>query len=108
MLILQEFYAQMKVCLTEALKTSQEDRHLVVNLETARWELADAEMEMKWLKSAMTSEKEYEQVQKKVDEFKLKLEKERLVILSTALHINDGLSSSWFYITLPVVIVYIS
>ncbi|GLT71354.1 hypothetical protein SLA2020_433820 [Shorea laevis] len=69
--------AQMKGCLTEALKASQEDRHLAVNLETARWELADAEMELQWLKSAMTSDKEYEQVHKKVDEFKVKLEKER-------------------------------
>ncbi|GLU19552.1 hypothetical protein SLE2022_357980 [Rubroshorea leprosula] len=69
---------QMKGCLTEGLKASQEDRHLVINLETTRWELADAEKELKWLKSALTSsEREYELVQRKVDEFQGKLDKER-------------------------------
>ncbi|GLT39461.1 hypothetical protein SLA2020_136500 [Shorea laevis] len=69
---------QMKGCVTEALKASQEDRHLVINLETTRWELADAEKELKWLKSALTSsEREYELVQRKVDECQGKLDKER-------------------------------
>ncbi|KAL6975025.1 E3 ubiquitin-protein ligase BRE1-like 2 [Sarracenia purpurea var. burkii] len=69
---------QMKVCLAEALKSTQEDRHLVVNLETTRWELADAEKELKWLKSAVSSsEKESEQIQRKMDEVQAKLDSER-------------------------------
>lgn len=69
---------QMKVCLTEAIKSTQEDRHFMISLETAKWELADAEKELKWLKSAVTSsDKDYEQVQRKVDEFQVKLDKER-------------------------------
>ncbi|XWS73440.1 hypothetical protein CRYUN_Cryun02cG0129000 [Craigia yunnanensis] len=34
---------QMKVCLTDAIKFTQEDRHFMISLETAKWELADAE-----------------------------------------------------------------
>ncbi|XP_021277938.1 E3 ubiquitin-protein ligase BRE1-like 2 isoform X1 [Herrania umbratica] len=69
---------QMKVCLTEAIKSTQEDRHFMISLETAKWELADAEKELKWLKSTVTSsDKDYEQVQRKVDEFQVKLDKER-------------------------------
>ena len=72
----------MKVCLTEAIKFTQEDRHFMISLETAKWELADAEKELKWLKSAATSsDKDYEQLQGKVDEFQVKLDKERWVIL---------------------------
>ncbi|KAL6976763.1 E3 ubiquitin-protein ligase BRE1-like 2 [Sarracenia purpurea var. burkii] len=69
---------QMKVFLAEALKSTQEDRHLAVNLETTRWELADAEKELKWLKSAVfSSEKESEQIQRKMDEVQAKLDSER-------------------------------
>ncbi|GAV81523.1 zf-C3HC4_3 domain-containing protein [Cephalotus follicularis] len=69
---------QMKVCLTEALKSTQEDRHLAINLETAKWELVDDEKELKWLKSALNlSEKEYEQIQREVDGIQTKLDKER-------------------------------
>ncbi|XWS52410.1 hypothetical protein CRYUN_Cryun11dG0068200 [Craigia yunnanensis] len=69
---------QMKVCLTEAIKFTQEDRHFMICLETAKWELSDAEKELKWLKSAAaSSEKDYEQLQGKVDEFQVKLDKER-------------------------------
>ena len=53
------------------------------SLETAKWELADAEKELKWLKSAAaTSEKDYEQLQHKVDDFQVKLDKERSVFFS--------------------------
>ncbi|XWS71040.1 hypothetical protein CRYUN_Cryun03dG0102700 [Craigia yunnanensis] len=69
---------QMKVCLTDAIKFTQEDRHFTFSLETAKWELADAEKELKCLKSAAaSSEKDYEQLQLKVDEFQVKLDKER-------------------------------
>ena len=70
----------MKVCLTDATKFTQEDRHFMISLETAKWELAGAEKELKWLKSAAaSSEKDYEQLQRKVDEFQVKLDKERWV-----------------------------
>ncbi|XP_012093331.1 E3 ubiquitin-protein ligase BRE1-like 2 isoform X2 [Jatropha curcas] len=69
---------QMKVCLTEAIRYTEEDRHLAVNLETARWELMDAEKELKWLKYAVaSSEKEYEQIQKKMNEIQTELHNER-------------------------------
>lgn len=68
----------MKVCLAEALKHIQDDRHLAVSLETAKWELADAEKELKWLKSALASlEKEYEQIQRKKEEVQMNLDNER-------------------------------
>ncbi|KAL7199237.1 hypothetical protein ACSBR2_021509 [Camellia fascicularis] len=68
----------MKVCIDEALKSTQEDRHLAVNLEIAKWELADAEKELKWLKSAVSSsEKECEQIQRKMDEIQMELDSER-------------------------------
>lgn len=82
----------MKVCLTEAIKSTQEDRHFMISLETAKWELADAEKELKWLKSAVTSsDKDYEQVQRKVDEFQVKLDKERWVFFSPFLDGFPGL-----------------
>ncbi|KAJ9153358.1 hypothetical protein P3X46_026806 [Hevea brasiliensis] len=69
---------QMKVCLAEAIRSTEEDRHVAVNLETARWELMDAEKELKWLKYAgSSSEKEYEQIQKKIDEVQTELHNER-------------------------------
>ncbi|KAK2970137.1 hypothetical protein RJ640_025756 [Escallonia rubra] len=69
---------QLKVYITEALKSTQEDRRLAVNLETVKWELADAEKELKWLKSAVSSsEKEYEQIQRKMDEIQNELDNER-------------------------------
>ncbi|XP_057956407.1 E3 ubiquitin-protein ligase BRE1-like 2 isoform X2 [Malania oleifera] len=69
---------QMKICMSEAVKSTQDDRHLAVNLETAKWELADAEKELKWLKSAATSsEKEYEHIRRKIDDIQLKLDNER-------------------------------
>ncbi|KAI7991095.1 E3 ubiquitin-protein ligase BRE1-like 2 [Camellia lanceoleosa] len=69
---------QMKVCIDETLKSTQEDRHLAVNLEIAKWELADAEKELKWLKSAVSSsEKECEQIQRKMDEIQMEQDSER-------------------------------
>ncbi|XP_039066401.1 E3 ubiquitin-protein ligase BRE1-like 2 isoform X2 [Hibiscus syriacus] len=69
---------QMKVCLTDAVKFTEEDRHFMISLETAKSELADADKEFKWLKSSAAScEKDYEQLQRKVDEFRSKLDKEQ-------------------------------
>ena len=68
---------QMELCLTEAIKCTHEERHLAVNLETAKWELTDAE-ELKWLISATaSSEKEYEQIQQDMDDIEMDLENER-------------------------------
>lgn len=69
---------QMKHCLIEAVRSTEEDRRLAINLESARWELMDAEKELKWLKYAVSSsEKEYEQVQKKINEIQTELDSER-------------------------------
>ncbi|CAN7130911.1 unnamed protein product [Brassica rapa subsp. narinosa] len=69
---------QMKGCFSEAYKLIQEDRHLVLSLETAKGELADAEKEFRWIKSAVSSsEKEYEQISRRTDEIKLELDDER-------------------------------
>ncbi|XP_011010702.1 PREDICTED: E3 ubiquitin-protein ligase BRE1-like 2 isoform X3 [Populus euphratica] len=69
---------QMKHCLIEAVRSTEEDRRLAINLESARWELMEAEKELKWLKYAVSSsEKEYEQVQKKINEIQTELDSER-------------------------------
>ncbi|KFK38684.1 hypothetical protein AALP_AA3G147100 [Arabis alpina] len=69
---------QMKNCFSEAYKLIQEDRHLVLSLETTKWEVADAEKEFRWLKSAVSSsEKEYEQISRRTDDIKLELDDER-------------------------------
>ncbi|KAJ7960321.1 E3 ubiquitin protein ligase [Quillaja saponaria] len=69
---------QMKALMTEAIRSTQEDKHLAVNLESTKWELADADKELKWLKSAVAaSEKEYEQIQKDVDVIEAELDNER-------------------------------
>lgn len=69
---------QMKACLMDALKSTQEDRHLAISLETAKWDLADAERDLKWLKYAYScTEKEYEQIQQKNEEVQRELEAER-------------------------------
>jgi len=68
----------MRHCLIEAVRSTEEDRRLAINLESARWELMDAEKELKWLKYAVSSsEKEYEQVQKKINEIQTELDSER-------------------------------
>lgn len=49
-----------------------------MNLEAAKWELADAEKELKMLKSTVfSSEKEHEQIQRKVDDIQIELDNER-------------------------------
>lgn len=69
---------QMKLVLSEGMRCSQEERHLTANLEAAKWELADAEKELKWLKSASSStEKEYEQIHRNMNEVQMELDKER-------------------------------
>lgn len=68
----------MKALLNEAIKCTEEERHLAVNLETAKWELADAEKEMKSLRSALSSsEKEYEQIQQDIEDAQIELDSER-------------------------------
>ena len=68
----------MKALLNEAIKCMEEERHLAVNLETAKWELADAEKEIKWLRSALSSsEKEYEQIQQDIEDAQIELDGER-------------------------------
>lgn len=62
----------------EALSSIQEDRHMTIKLEAAKWELTDAEKELKMLKSTvLSSEKELEQIQRKVDDIQIELENER-------------------------------
>nr|DAD42139.1 TPA_asm: hypothetical protein HUJ06_000369 [Nelumbo nucifera] len=69
---------QMKVYIAEAGKASLENRHLAVSTEIAKWELADAEKELKWLKAAVaSSDKEFEQNQRKMVEIQKELESER-------------------------------
>ncbi|PIA53230.1 hypothetical protein AQUCO_00900069v1 [Aquilegia coerulea] len=69
---------QMRADLNEASKASLENRHLSLGIESAKWELTDAEKELKWLRSVVTSsEKEFEQTQKTVSELELELENER-------------------------------
>ncbi|XP_065861759.1 E3 ubiquitin-protein ligase BRE1-like 2 isoform X2 [Euphorbia lathyris] len=73
-----QYEEQMKACMEEAIRSTEEDRHFSVNLDTARWELMDADKELKWLKYAVaSSEKEHEQIQKKMDEILSELQNER-------------------------------
>ncbi|KAI4308406.1 hypothetical protein L6164_031486 [Bauhinia variegata] len=69
---------QMKAVLSDAIKSTIEEKHLAVTLESTKWELADAEKELKWLKSAVTSsDKEYDQIQKDVEAVQIELDAER-------------------------------
>jgi E3 ubiquitin-protein ligase BRE1 len=68
----------MKHYVIEAVRSTKEDRHLAINLESALLELMDAEKELKWQKYAVySSQKEYDQIQKKIDEIQTKLVSER-------------------------------
>lgn len=68
----------MKSYLTEAGKACSEHRHLITTVDTSKWELADAEKELKWLRGAISSsEKEFEQNQRKVTELQRDLDRER-------------------------------
>ncbi|CAI8586519.1 unnamed protein product [Vicia faba] len=69
---------QIESLLSEAAKCTQEEKHIAAALEFARRELADAEKELKLLKSiALSSEKEYDQIQKDVEAFEKDLDRER-------------------------------
>lgn len=69
---------QMKANLIQAGKNSVENRHVSIKLENAKMELAHAEKEVKWLRSAFdSSEKEYELNQRKMVELRKELEVER-------------------------------
>lgn len=75
---MQEQILQMKVYHLEVLSSIREDKHSAINLEAAKWELADAEKELKMLKSTISmSEKEHEQIQRKVDDIQKELDTER-------------------------------
>ncbi|KAL0459890.1 UNVERIFIED_CONTAM: E3 ubiquitin-protein ligase BRE1-like 2 [Sesamum latifolium] len=51
---------------------------MAVTLEAAKWELADAEKELKMLKSTvLSSEKEHEQILRKIDDIQIELDNER-------------------------------
>ncbi|KAL0417445.1 UNVERIFIED_CONTAM: E3 ubiquitin-protein ligase BRE1-like 2 [Sesamum radiatum] len=69
---------QLKLHHLELLSSIQQDRHMAVTLEAAKWELADAEKELKMLKSTvLSSEKEHEQILRKIDEIQIELDNER-------------------------------
>nr|GMD26093.1 E3 ubiquitin-protein ligase BRE1-like 2 isoform X1 [Ipomoea batatas] len=69
---------QMRDYVLEALNYKEEDRHLAVSAETVKLELLDAEKELTWMKSAVSSsEKEYEQIQQEMDRVMTELETER-------------------------------
>lgn len=70
----------MKAYIGQAIKTLTENRHVAINLEKTKLELAEAEKRLKWVKSvAESSDKEYEQNQKRILELKVELESERYV-----------------------------
>jgi E3 ubiquitin-protein ligase BRE1 len=48
----------MKHYVIEAVRSTKEDRHVAINLESALLELMDAEKELKWLKYAVSSSQE--------------------------------------------------
>lgn len=69
---------QLKLHMPETLNVIQEDRHMAMNLEAAKWELADTEKELKMVKSiAFSSEKEHEQILRKIEDIKTELNTER-------------------------------
>jgi E3 ubiquitin-protein ligase BRE1 len=69
----------MKTCVTQAIKTSAENRRLTISLERITLEVSNTEKELKWLRSSIgSSEKEYEQTQQKIAELRTSLEHERL------------------------------
>ncbi|XP_031739649.1 E3 ubiquitin-protein ligase BRE1-like 2 isoform X2 [Cucumis sativus] len=69
---------QMKASLTDVIRSTREERHLTISLEIAKGDLADAEKELKWLKTAVaSSEKEYEQTQQQITDIEAELESER-------------------------------
>ena len=72
----------MKAYVAQAIKASSENRHHAITIEKTLLEVSEAEKELKWLRSAVgSSEKEYEQNQKKIAELRTELERERLGLL---------------------------
>ncbi|KAK9079049.1 hypothetical protein SSX86_000718 [Deinandra increscens subsp. villosa] len=70
---------QMNSCITHALKSTEEDRRLAINLENSKWELSNADKELKCLKSLLSSsEKEYDQIHRKTEEIQEELDNERM------------------------------
>ncbi|KAK1429082.1 hypothetical protein QVD17_11282 [Tagetes erecta] len=70
---------QMNSCITNALKSTEEDRHLAINLENSKWELSNADKELKCLKSLLSSsEKEYDQIHRKMEDIQEELDSERM------------------------------
>ncbi|KAL8245547.1 hypothetical protein R6Q59_011805 [Mikania micrantha] len=71
---------QMNSCIAHALKSTEEDRHLAINLENSKWELSNADKELKCLKSLLSSsEKENDQINRKTEELQEELYNERMV-----------------------------
>ncbi|KAL5707727.1 RING-type E3 ubiquitin transferase [Ranunculus cassubicifolius] len=69
---------QLKANLIEVNKASIENRRVSLNVESAKWELSDAEKEMKWLRSAVgSSDREFEHIQQNVSQLEIELENER-------------------------------
>ncbi|CAH9148330.1 unnamed protein product [Cuscuta epithymum] len=69
---------QMKGYIMEALSSAEEDGQEIVSLESMKWELMDAEKELKWLKSSVSSsQKEYDQIKRKIDQIQTELVTER-------------------------------
>ncbi|XP_076913440.1 E3 ubiquitin-protein ligase BRE1-like 2 isoform X1 [Bidens hawaiensis] len=77
--LIAHYEEQMTTCIAPALKSTEEDRHLAINLEKSKWELANADKELKCLKSLLSSsEKEYDQNCRKMEEVQEELENERM------------------------------
>ncbi|PWA91836.1 histone mono-ubiquitination 2 [Artemisia annua] len=69
---------QMNACVAHALKSTEEDRHLAVNLESSKLELSNADKELKCLKSLLSSsEKEQDHIRRKTEEIQEDLDNER-------------------------------
>ncbi|KAK8959740.1 E3 ubiquitin-protein ligase BRE1-like 2 [Platanthera guangdongensis] len=69
---------QMKAYLTQASKTSIENRRIAINADKTKLELADSEKELKWLRSAVDfTQKDFEHNQKRIVELRMELERER-------------------------------
>jgi E3 ubiquitin-protein ligase BRE1 len=68
----------MNACVAHALKSTEEDRHLAVNLESSKLELSNADKELKCLKSLLSSsEKEQDHIRLKMEEIQEELDNER-------------------------------
>lgn len=78
----------MRDYVLEALNYKEEDRHLAVSAETVKLELLDAEKELTWMKSAVSSsEKENEQIQQEMGRVMTEIETERFILFSANVQI---------------------